>query len=238
MWRTPRGNRTLTGPMAVLIAEGISSIAQQLRDMYELGGEDELEYGMEAFDDLTSEQKVWTLHKVGFGLLSEDTPVVPHTAALEATIMVVFLETICNIEIEIDIERLGDREHDWQWNRKRLLNAYEQTGLNDPENLEDDEEPLTAGSMDIQDWKNALDCLEDDIFWDHDFAMSFADLPPEAAKAAREQMTIDEDYYSVIPDDPQPEAAKRLLSELMALCDHVIQQEAESTSSGDDAQPE
>lgn len=95
-------------------------------------------------------------------------------------------------------------------------------GYNNPDDLDEDEEPLTERSTDMEAWEYLFELLEEEIFFDHDFAMSFDDLTVEDARAARRQFTIADDYYSAIPDDPKEKEAIGLLHEIIEFTDKLL----------------
>ena len=229
MWRTPNGEKFFTGPMGLLFAQGLRFLADEMRDSLEYG--EGCEIGIRAFDSLTIEQQIWSLHKVTFGLLDEHTPPCPLVAYLEATIAGIFSRIEDNICFEIDmageIEEEDDSyEYKFYW-RRPVLASYELTGLNAPEHLEEDETPLVLESADIDRWQDALGYLENEVFWDDDYLYDeFNDYPPEVSVEVRKKLTIADDYYSSIPPDPGTEEAKRLLKEFSDFCDEVIKNES------------
>jgi hypothetical protein len=67
---------------------------------------------------------------------------------------------------------------------------------------------------------DAIEELEDRVFWDDDFAMGdlFLDMPPGEAKGKQQQMMIDPDYYVAAPDEPNEAgliAARQKLARLI-----------------------
>jgi len=225
MWRTPNGDKIVTGPVGLLFAEGLRSMADEMRDSLEYG--EDYGIGIRAFDSLTTEQKIWSMHKVTFGLLDEHTPPCPLVAYLEATIAGIFVQIENGICFEIDMENDDDfQEYRFRW-RQQVLAAFELTGMNALEHLEEDETPLVVESSDIDQWKDALGYLEGEVFWDDDYLYDeFNDYPPESHKEVLTKLTIADDYYSSIPSDPSTEEAKKLLKEFSDFCDEVIERES------------
>ena len=135
MWRAPEGNTTFTGPYAVMLARGILSMVNDLRDTLEY--DTAYKYVHRAFDCLTTEQKVWTLHRVAYGLLDPKTPVCRHTAFLEAAIACIFRQLESEVDAEIcyaaefadELEVDGDRESAFHW-RNTLLAPYSEVEMN------------------------------------------------------------------------------------------------------------
>jgi len=82
-----------------MLARGIQSILRDLKDA--MTWDDDYEGEHRAFDCLTTEQKIWTMPRIAYGLLDRKTPVCRHTAFLEAAIACVFrqLESEVNAEI-------------------------------------------------------------------------------------------------------------------------------------------
>jgi len=78
-----------------MLANGIRSMVDELITSTQF--DDPYELGCKAFDSMTEEQKIWTLHKVAFGLLDEGTPVCELYAYLEATIAGIFRQLCRNI---------------------------------------------------------------------------------------------------------------------------------------------
>ena len=224
MWRTPNGDNILTGPVGLLFANGLRSMADEMRGSLEYG--EDYGIGIRAFDSLTTEQKIWSIHKATFGLLDENTPPCPLVAYLEATIAGIFEQIESGICIEIDLGEEDDSyEFKFHW-RQLVLDAFELTGMNAPENLEDDETPLVVESTDIDQWKDALGYIEEEVFWDDDYLYDdFNDYPPEAHEEVLTKLRIADDYYSSIPPDPSTEEAEKLLKEFSDFCDEVIKRE-------------
>jgi len=230
MWRTPEGNTTFTGPYALMLARGIQAMLNDIDDALEYDAVHKL--GHRAFDCLTPEQKTWTLHRVAYGLLDPKTPVCHHTAFLEAAIACIFRQLESEVDAEIcyaaefadELEADDNRDHAFYW-RNTLLVPYNVVEMEFPDDLRDDN-PLTAESDNMDDWRGTLEVLECQIFWDADYDMlEFNDMEPDEATALRAWLTIDDEYYSTIPEDPKHPAAKKLLKEIEKLCNRVIRRE-------------
>lgn len=226
MWHTPEGKRTFTGPYALVLAYGLKAMHEQLEYCYEVD-EDDHEFGYRAFATLTLEQKVWALHKIAFGLLDKKTPIAPLVAYLEAGVATIFHELIGCVEVEIDFAKEDGEAEDWHFNTRRaILTVHEKESRNDPPFVEDDEEPLRLECDDIEQWKMAVEYLEDEVLWDADYEMeSTADMPPEHDAAFKQEMGIADSYYNAIPNDPHSPQAIKLLKEVEKLCDRVISRE-------------
>jgi len=233
MWYAPEGNTTFTGPYALMLARGLVSMVDDIR--IDLEGNDDSEYPHRAFDCLTIEQKIWTLHRIAYGLLDSKTPACLHTAFLEAAIACIFRKLEMEIEMEIDIAHEYKVEADrFHW-RNTLLVPYNLTGANSPEVLEDDD-PLTLESEDVKAWWFAIEILEDRVFWDADYDMcEYNDMEPDKAATLRKMFAIGDEYFSTIPEDPKRPVAKKLLKEIEKLCDRVIRREEKALRSSADA---
>jgi hypothetical protein len=80
--------------------------------------------------------------------------------------------------------------------------------------------PLPApADRDRDEWEMRIEEVECRLFWDADWEMAdvFLDLPPERARADMVLHGIDPDYFTAVPDDPDPAglaAARRTLAAL------------------------
>jgi len=231
MWHASSGKTTFTGPYGLMLAEGISYLLEEMNDLYVL--EDEYKIGIRAFDALTREQKIWSLRQVAFGLLDEKTPIIALTAYLEATIAAIFNHIDTSIQFELDMEADHksdpDDEYDYFFWRKLVLAAYESVGGNNPEFCESDEELLTPECRDMQEWQLAFDMIVEHVLWDADYEDDdMVDMTPEHGAAVRNMFGIADGYYVSVPDDPKPNATKKLRKETDKLCNLVIKRERKS----------
>jgi hypothetical protein len=66
----------------------------------------------------------------------------------------------------------------------------------------------------LQVWEDWIDQLSMAILWDRDFeyAETFLDADPDAARARRRAMGIDDDYFVSPPPDPTPSQVETLLA--------------------------
>lgn len=220
MWHAPEGEMTFSGPYGLMLANGIRSMVDELITSTQF--DDPYELGCKAFDSMTEEQKIWTLHKVAFGLLDEKTPKCELYAYLEATVAGIFQQLHWNVQSEIDMAADWGPEDEtidaFFW-RKLIWNVYESKDYNDPENLDEDEKLLAPESTDREEWKIALDALEEEVLWDNDFALDFFyDMPP----GARKESSMKSDYYTAVPADPKRDEAKAILKATAQFCDGII----------------
>ncbi len=235
MWRTPDGEKTFTGPYALMLARGLRIMVDGLLDTVH-DEEEEYRIGYRAFDCLTTDQQIWTIHRVAHGLLDENTPVCKLTAFLEATIAGMFraLEDAVGMEIDLadDPDDVVDETDDRYYWRKTLLVPYELDGGNDPENFEEDEEPLTANCDDEERWELVSEVLESHVLWDADYELDdFDDLDPKGGSLLKAMFRVGNDYYSSIPEDPKRPSATKLLKATADLCDAVAKREEKALKS-------
>jgi len=222
MWHAPDGPTTFTGPFAVVLAEGIQSMASELERG--LDDDDFCEYGHRAFDRLTTEQKIWSLHAVAFGLLDKNTQVDDYlTAYLEATVATIFRCLEEALGVEIDLAH-NDPKDDYFFFRRIILAAYEESGGNSPDILEEmDEAPLRVECDEFKEWEWAIESLETKVFWDMDYDITtFDDMPADESATLKRRYGILDDYYTAIPNDPTRTEALKLLEDIQQLCDRVI----------------
>jgi len=238
MWHTSENIETFTGSIALVIAYGVNEMLEILEDCYdslESGfdlNDDEHCFGHKAFARLTLEQKIWTLHKVAFGLLDQKIPVVRLTAYLEATVATIFRQVEDLVTIEIDVVRVdNDKQDIWYAVRRAILAVHEKEGWNSPDHISDDE-PLKVDCEDIEEWKIAIGQIESSILWDMDYDLTPIDKHPSLDAAWRSQFSIDDDYFTAIPKDPKPAEAGKLLRKTSKLCDRVIKREEKKLSKG------
>ena len=212
-----------------MLAYGLSDMLEWMECSLD-DDEDENDYlpdEIERFANLTLEQKAWTVHLVAFGLLDRRTPIVPLTAYTEATVATIFRTIENMVQMEIDfVENLAENETvDGLYDvRRAIWTVHEEAGRNSADFIDD--EPLKVECADIEQWKEAVHSIEFSILWDTDYAITtFEDGHPELDALKRARFTIDDNYFSAIPDDPRPAEAKRLMQEAQKLCDRVIKRE-------------
>ena len=206
-WRTSQGERTLTGPEAILFREAVLSLAE-ITDNAIKCDEDPWDFGVPVFYRLTLPSRMAMLAQVGTALLRE-TPDSPQlTAVNEATIATVFLHIEESIRSEIDVE--DDTEAPYYWRQLVRSASVEQA---------DDRELPDESSHDMDRWKFLVEILSDQILWDNDFNTEacFADSSPEFSQETYEDMGIDDEYFLAVPPDPRDsnlEQIRKMLREL------------------------
>jgi hypothetical protein len=123
MWHTSTDIETHTGPLAFILASSLHEMLQWLLDAHEMDENDDSLVGYPAFVSQTLEQKAWTLNKIAFSLLIEETPVFPLSAYSEAALDSVLqhAEGLLEMEIEISKNEDNDDTNYYYLQRKALL---------------------------------------------------------------------------------------------------------------------
>jgi hypothetical protein len=210
MWRMDDGHRCLTEPEWSAFSAGLGYLIDMIDDAVEFGDDSECETGVTVFDVLQPEQKLCLLADVARALRDTDVKAPHHTAANEGTIAAV----IAALEGALDMELAADGTPDASTDVRTRLHAFlaatqEEAGqLPAPTDAETDE------------WGLAIELLESHILWDADYAMGdeFLDLPPEAARATMDFLSIDKDYFTTVPHEPTKQelaAARGTLANLL-----------------------
>ncbi len=205
MWNTSIGKRTLKNAEAALFAEALHTLV----DDSSVWDFEDYFMGVQAFDSLTSGQKVSALWTIAKGLLKEDVEPIRHTAALEGTIAAVFKQ----IEDKVTVE-LEDAESRCNW-RKLVIAARKASQAEDVISLE---------CNDFDAWQFEIEQIEDNILWDNDFDTCnlYMDLPPEEAKAMKELIGISDAYTLTIPNDLNQEHMEKTIAEIRKLCSRFV----------------
>jgi hypothetical protein len=147
------------------------------------------------FDVLQPDQKLALLADVALALRDPAVPIPRHTAANEGAIAAVFDTLRLLLQLELDETPSEDSP---STAIRSLILAAIADGDEPPEELP---EP-TAGNWEV--WEDVLEVIEGRIFWDADYEMgdAFLDRPPEEAHELLALMTIDPEYYTAIPREP------------------------------------
>ena len=202
MWRTPEGNRTLSGVEAEVFLEGLRSLAAELRDQ-----RDDHESDVPAFDALSFGQRVSTLHDVANGLLRSDVPVAVHTAANEATIYAIYRQLHRTLVDELILSDEGDEECIDV--RELLYRAGSALRM---------EATPPVECTDDTDWERLIESLCDRVLWDRDFEIGnlFLDSPPDTARSSLDgESEVLVPYFSAVPNDPPDPRVERILADLL-----------------------
>jgi len=202
MWRTPEGNRTLSGVEAEVFLEGLRSLAAELRDQ-----RDDHESEVPAFDALSFGQRVSTLQDVANGLLRSDAPIVVHTAANEAAIYAIFRQLHRMVVDELMVSDEGEEEClDVRELLRRASSALRMDGT-PPVHCTDDTE-----------WERLIETLCDRVLWDRDFEIGsmFLDSPHDTARSRLDgESEVLVPYFSAVPLDPPDARIEWILADLL-----------------------
>lgn len=194
MWRTPLGNRTLTGIEAEIFRFALGSLVAELeRD----GAKHQS--GVKSFDRLPLGVRWVMLLHVSRALLRSDIDVPIHTAASEAAICAVFEQLGFRIEAEIEAcQDLPDEEPATEV-RTLAFDACTELELTCGESPED-ENPV--------EWRFAVEDLMGRVLWDRDFELKELVLgsPPSSAT-----VDVPEEYFTAVPTCPSDEAVKLIV---------------------------
>ncbi|HBJ35756.1 MAG TPA: hypothetical protein DDZ51_13625 [Planctomycetaceae bacterium] len=238
MWPTSDGNRTLRGAEAILLANTIDVMIDQLSDYIDSDDESHqpvnaavCQTGISVFDSLTITQRIAVLHHAALQLLT-DVPF-PHdclSAIDDATIAAIYAEVRDQIEIEIDFYRsdslapvedvrligsdrgkLEPTAADVQW--RRLVHNACLAVLEDDGSWSEVATDAQLARVVLSEWEVWVDCLASAILWDRDFefAESFLDADPESARQRRKTLGITDDYFVMPAPDPSYEQIDQLV---------------------------
>ena len=201
MWRTPLGNRILSGAEADLFRDGIGSLFDRVREG------DGWETGLEIFDRLTTDQKIVHMAHIAKALLYENFSVPKHTATLEGTVAAIYDHLMEMVLLEVEHPQPGEDNHAV---RKLILTAAQEAEMEDLPGLHE---------TDLEEWTHLIGSLVDRILWDADYEQAdlFLDIPPEAAQRIMPEVGIGTDYYTTQPPEPtedQVQAARRVILRL------------------------
>ena len=194
-WHTPRGDRVLAGPEAVVFREALKIITDWVEGDID---QDQAfhEFGIPVFDSATARGKLDLLADVGHALLVETEGCPKLTAVNEATVGAIFVALVESLEHEIDNEfELADRF----FFRQLILQAIA--------TVDSDLETPDPDSCDWDEWEPLIDVLRDRILWDRDFEAepTFGDADPAAVGDVKSDMGIDADYFCEVAPDPSDE---------------------------------
>jgi hypothetical protein len=208
MWHMEAGDRAMTTAEWELFRVGLAELVGALEEDL-VYGTNETETGVTAFDRLTIEQKLALLADVAQALHDPAVPMCDLTAASEGAVAAVFgvIESLVRDEM---------RSRNETRMRSRLLAVAAESAERD----ETDDLPKLT-SRKYADWSLLLECFEQTVLWDDDWAAEdhYLDLPPTEARARMQLMGIDPDYFLAIPREPNAaelKAARATLSRLLS----------------------
>ncbi len=210
MWETSQGTRTLTGAEAYLIKELVHYLHDQILVGIEIGEPHFSDVAV--FDCLQPTQQLVTLYTVARGLLDPAAAPPKLTATCEGTIYAIFRELETLIEAEIEFEKdsgLSDYSI-----RSLARAAY--IPVRNPSGVYCDLKPEMKSGIDqgwdavpqkectvMERWSDFIELLADNILWDRDFQFDriVGDVSPDQAGLIKQQLGINEDYYSSVAQD-------------------------------------
>lgn len=211
MWHTPEGDRVLKGAEARLVRASLCSLLRIIDE-----GSDDLDdnplFGVAPFDELEQGQRLVLVDQVSSALLREDVPPVPLTAVAEATVCLLYLNVMNEIEFEIE------REAEYyggvpcrRWRRLVTAASYEaELGEVCDRSREVMREIPTSPQppcIDITEWDSEVSGLCDLVCGDRDWQLAddLLDQSPEVAQQLKAQLGIDDDYFTaVVPLQKRP----------------------------------
>jgi hypothetical protein len=207
VWCTAYGERTLKGAEAILFAETLLDIVDEIRlcrfyNYYT---------GVEVFDRLTFGQKISVLAIIGNGLLRKDVPCVELTDVVESAIGAVFEHLINLIAVEI-----AEPEHCYDW-REKVIAARKESARNDI---------LSLTCDDLNEWIIEVGYLIDDILLNAGFSddlIIYCNLIAEDAKLLRRIVGISDNYYSGTIESLSNEEIDKKIKELRELCLLIVE---------------
>ena len=156
MWHTSRGDRTLQGAEAELVAAAIDVMIGQLSVHIEEEFDEDSAWqcasGVAAFDALSVSQRIGLLHDVALHLLTETESTLALSAASESAVAAIFTEIRDQVAIEIDLgaavasggaaeaqQQVDDGRVSW---RRRVLAAHREVSERfDSDSVEEHQSP-------------------------------------------------------------------------------------------------
>lgn len=225
MWHTSRGDRTLSGSEAKLVAQAVDTMVDTLLvhvdDDLEAEGFRVCQSGIAVFDALSPSQRIGLLYDVTRHLLTDTESTLPLNATTEAAVAAIFIEIRDQVAIEIDLYPDGLAEQ-VPWDDDRSWRQLVLAACNDVFGDEHDEfdgrEPETEfpdpHCPDMARWEDLVDWLAEAVLWDRDFEMAetFLDVDPGISRQRRRLLGIQDDYFTQVAPDPRPQEAMRLAS--------------------------
>ena len=213
MWWTSSGERTLTGAEAALLRESIGDMTDSLHDEAE-GLDDEWPCGVKLFDELSWQQRLFTLERVANALLTSDVPSPELSAVNEATVGAIFAMLRRNVVIELNEANdlhVSSAFDAYYW--RRLVAACQEPPGSD------DDFYVEVESADLEDWEILIASLGDRILWDADWDMPelFLDEEPDTSRGRRKMLGIHRNYFVSPAPDPLDKEVPTLFANLHQL---------------------
>ena len=174
MWRTPKGERTVTGVEAELLRDAVDWIYRLTSSAVEY---DDPEFafsaGIRLYDQQEPAQQLALLSHVGEALLVPEFPAPPLTATREATVAALYSALRQMVDMEIDMMSNGEKGLGVRENlRQYWLNT-------------DTEEEVPDAECDqSSEWMILIDAMQDAVLWDEDWDMDDLVMDSSPEKAA------------------------------------------------------
>ncbi len=226
MWHTSRGDRTLSGAEAKLVAQAVDTMIDALLmhvdDDPETDGHRVCQSGIPVFDSLSPSQRIGLLYDVTRHLLTDTESTLSLSATTEAAVAAIFIEIRDQVAIEIDLfpdgllDESSGHDQNLTW-RQLVLAASEEVMLSSHQEIDFDADELELPHpycRDMTIWEDWVDCLAEAVLWDRDFEMAetFLDVDPGISQQRRRLLGIEEDYFTQVAPDPRPAEVLRLAS--------------------------
>jgi hypothetical protein len=200
MWHTPLGDRKLTGAEAQAVRASIASMIDGL-EAESVGRSESRFFDVPLFDNLSWQQKIAMLARVGEALLREEIPLPELTAVNEAAVGTIYENLRQRLQSEVeadasDIAKGQDRTH-WRRLALRAIREVEKSGTSEYQ-------PPIVDCLDSEEWSLCMEVLEGYVLWDDDWRTGdlFMDVAPEIAQGPKAFLGIPNEYYTAIPPDP------------------------------------
>jgi hypothetical protein len=218
MWMTGDGARVLQGAHAVLIRNALAFVTDIVKQKAD-GTATHWQFNVPPFDQLSWEQQMVLLSRVGSALLSIESEAPSQSSLIDATAAVLYAAVRQAVEIEIDDEELFGGGDDWGRSKTRAP-SWRKMVLATCREEEIDDLP-SADSPELADWEILVECLAAEILWDFDWQVAelFLDADPGRAHDVKKMMGIEDDYFIDVAPDPnasQVASARQELKQLLA----------------------
>src|SRR5579872_4708286 len=169
--------------------------------------------GWPVFDRLTQGQQQAALLTIGQALLLREYPAPRITAVLAAAVAATYDALQGLIETDLTLKPADTTL------RRQVRAAVVETGYWHEEGMTAAGAVPDERCVDRATWFERSDALRDAILddADHELAEPLLDLEPGVAKAVKQLLAIDRDYFVSVPDDPSPARLAEIRQELHGL---------------------
>ena len=173
---------------------------ESLGMMTDFLADEDVDFGVQAFDLLQRGSKLFALYRSGRALLRPDEAAPKRTAYLDAAIASVYRHLLSVVEMETEDGGFSSSSLFW---RKLVCDAGRE--------IESVEHVPDVTSESTSEWDSVVECLSEDVLCDRDFEIEgYLDAEPETARALKHDMGIPADYYTAVPFDPPRRPAQSL----------------------------